>query len=307
MQIFRHLHKNTQSPLALTIGNFDGLHLGHQMLMHRLREQAQAHGWRTAVMTFEPHPLAVLRNKPARRIAGRSDKMRRLAAANLDVLYIPLFNQSFAARSHLDFATLLFDDLAARYVLVGENFRFGQGRLGDVALLQAVGATYGATIEGAKLFTKDGVAVSSGRIRSCLQAADFDAAATLLGRDWTLRGRVIHGRGMGKKLGFPTANIRLDFMPVCEGIFAAEVLLDGDTWAAALSIGGNPTVSTDGKIKAEAYIVDFDGDLYGRRIEVRPLLKLRDEQTYGDVVQLRAAIADDIKAVREFFKRMPNL
>jgi riboflavin kinase/FMN adenylyltransferase len=301
VQIIRHHRLPVNRPLALTIGNFDGVHLGHQILIRQLRQEAQTRGWDSAAMTFEPHPVTVLAGKPAHRIEGVRKKIQQLAATGLEILYLPRFNKRFASQSAKEFTSFLFTQLAVRHLVVGEDFRFGQGRQGDVTMLKKAAAAHGATVLGAELLWSGDAPISSGRIREYLRAGNFIAAAQLLGREWVLDGRVVRGEGIGRRLGFPTANLRLNFVPVCSGIFAGDTVIDGVRYPAAVSIGNNPTVQNSSLVRAEAHVLDFDGNLYRRRLTVQLFEKLRDEEKYNNLEQLRAAIADDVKTVRQRF------
>ncbi|MGU9951714.1 MAG: riboflavin biosynthesis protein RibF [Gammaproteobacteria bacterium WSBS_2016_MAG_OTU1] len=298
VQIIRHIEKNCGRKLALTIGNFDGVHRGHQTLVRMVCEQARQNQWDSAVMTFEPHPLAVLSGSPVRRLGGIREKILQLN--DINVLYLLRFSKERAALSGEDFTALLFDDLSVRYLVVGENFRFGRGRQGDINLLRKEGKLRQAEVVGASLQMEAGEPISSGRIRQCLQNGDFAAAAVLLGRPWQIGGRVVSGRGLGKKLGFATANISLSFNPVCEGIFVAAAAVGDKTQLAAVSIGKNPTVSTGQLLQVEAHLIDFEGDLYGQRLSLQLLHKLRDECKYDNLTDLRAAIETDVLQAKEW-------
>ena len=301
VQIVRDINLSSQTPLALTIGNFDGMHLGHRRLISRVCRRAQNNRWHSAVLTFEPHPLQVLGGVPVQRLGGVREKIQQLSA--VDKLFLLRFTRQLSQHDGASFAALLFDNLRARYVAVGENFRFGRGRGGDVALLQHEGALRGAVVEGVSLQTAGELAISSGRIRQCLRDSDFIGAAALLGREWTISGRVVRGRGFGESLGYPTANLNLHFVPVCQGIFVAAARLDKDILPAAVSIGTNPTIDGGVSLVTEAHILDFDGDLYGRRLTLRLLHKLRAERRFDNMLQLRAAIGDDVEKTREWWER----
>lgn len=270
------------------------------MLADLVRRRAADENLQSAVLSFEPHPMTVLGEKPVRRLGGAGEKIYYLS--DINILYLLRFTKDFSRQSAEEFAELLFARLRAKYVAAGENFRFGRGRRGDLSLLRREGKKYGAEVAGVPLQTIDGAAISSGRIRECLRRGDFAAAAELLGRPWVLRGRVIRGRGLGRTFGYPTANLNLHFLPVCEGIFIAAALLDGKVFPAALSIGENPTVGGR-ELRAETFLPDFSGDLYGRRLVVRPLCKLRDEKKFADTTELRAAMAADISQVREWWRK----
>ena len=308
MQIRRHL--TSGGNIALCIGNFDGCHLGHLALLRQTQQLAAAEGLPFAALTFEPHPLAVLR--PAlqvRRLGGMRDKIMRIAASGVDVLYLMRFDKQTAAITAESFCALLFDKLGARVVAVGDNFCFGKGRRGDVDMLRCIGGRYDAKVQTAKLLESGGAVVSSGRIRTAIEEGDFDKAESLLGHPWLISGKVVRGRGMGAGLGFPTANIHSGFVPPCCGIFAAMVYDNDDInkskfrRAAAVSIGTNPTVRDDGTTSIEAHLPDFDGDLYRRRLVLRLCRKLRDEKHYASQSALKHAIGEDVRAVRQIFRQ----
>ena len=292
VRIVRDINKFSGGPLALSAGNFDGMHRGHRALLALPARQAARCGWETAVLSFEPHPLAVLGDFPVRRIGGVREKIKQVSGVN--TLFLLRFTKSFSRQSGSEFASLIFDRLNVRYLAVGENFRFGRGREGNVSLLREEGKRRGAEVESAPLQTADGAPISSGRIRENLRLGDFSAAESLLGRPWTISGRVGRGRGLGQKIGFPTANLHLHFMPVCEGIFFAAARVGEKIIPAAVSIGKNPTVNSGGILKTEAHLIGFSGDLYGRRLTLRLLHKLRDEQKFSGEEELRAAIAGDV-------------
>lgn len=306
MHIRRHL--TSGGDIALCIGNFDGCHLGHLALLRQTQQSAAAAGLAFAALTFEPHPLAVLR--PAlrvRRLGGIRDKMMRMAAAGVDVLYLMRFDKQTAAITAQEFCHLLFGKLGARVVAIGDNFRFGKGRGGDVEMLRHYAVRYDAKVQTAKLLESGGEVVSSGRIRAAIEDGDFDKAEKLLGRPWLISGKVVRGKGLGASLGFPTANMHSGFVPPCCGIFAAMVYDNDDInksklrHAAAVSIGINPTVRDDGTTSIEAHLPDFDGDLYGRRLVLRLCHKLRDEKHYHSEGALKQAIGEDVRAVRQMF------
>ena len=290
--------------IALAVGNFDGVHLGHRALLARVLE---CDSLLPACMTFEPHPRAVLRpDAPNSRICGPADKLRILAGLGVAAVFMPRFSAAFAQTSADEFAGILLDKIGAKKIVVGENFKFGKGRRGDCDLLVRAARKRGAECVPVPLAqTPDGAPVSSGRIREVLSVGDFQAAAKLLGGAWTLRGRIIHGMGYGRRLGFPTANLHLRFSPPARGIFAASAMLDGESTPrpAAVSAGVNPSVSDAGALKVEAHLPGFSGDLYGRVLTLRPLAKLRDEKKFPDGESLRAAMAEDVARALEIWRR----
>ena len=278
---------------ALAVGNFDGVHCGHQALFARLSDARL----RPACLTFEPHPQAVLAPPAPDRIGGAADKLRWLRDAGLQAALMLRFTRELAGLPAQVFADRLFAEIGAQRVVVGADFRFGQGRKGDVALLQQSAARLGGEVEVFELQHAQGAVISSRRIRALLAESQFEPAQTLLGRPWDMRGRVVHGQGYGRKLGFPTANLRLSFTPPCRGIFAALARREatGAVHPAALSIGTNPSVSHLNHLKIEAHLLDFDDDLYGEALTVQPLVKLHDERHYPDEAALRAGIAADVE------------
>lgn len=300
MRIVRDYPPPGSAPLVLTIGNFDGVHIGHQHLIRQVRERASGYSPAlAAAMSFEPHPLSVLRpQQRLHRLGSCRDKLQLLQRSGLDIVYLLRFNAERAAMPAADFARMLFSRLQVRHLFVGENFRFGQGGRGDFALLAQTAAVMGAEVTAAPLLCVDDAAVSSRRIRDCLQRGDFAQAEKLLGRPWRLSGRVKYGEQRGRALGFPTANLHLPFIPPLRGIYAARATCNGQTYAAAVSIGSNPTVSEQETIQTEAHLLDFSGDLYGQVMELQPLRKLREEQRYGSLGALSAAIAADIADTR---------
>ncbi|HLK93861.1 MAG TPA: bifunctional riboflavin kinase/FAD synthetase [Polyangia bacterium] len=298
------------APLAVAIGNFDGVHLGHRALLDEARARAARRGGASAVLTFTPHPARLF--APAKAPALIMSLERRLelcAEAGIDVAIVEAFTPAFAAIEAEAFVRrVLGQDLAARDVVVGYDFSFGRGRRGDVALLSALGAELGIGVAVIPPVTVDGVPCSSTRIRELCAAGEVRRAAALLGRPVEIVGRVVRGAARGKALGFPTANLAPEgeLSPKL-GIYAARArLLDGPdasaTHRAALSIGRNPTFTgEDGAapVTVEAYLLDFDGDIYDRRLRLEVVDRLRDEQRFASVDALVRQIDADVARVRE--------
>lgn len=284
------------------IGAFDGLHLGHRALIGRVRERARALGVDAVVVSFEPLPrefFAPPGEAPARLLWPRP-KLCMLAEAGIDHVGLLRFNAALAAMPAEDFVQrLLVERLGAREVWVGEEFRFGRGRRGDVAMLQALGREAGFSAHALEHVEAHGERVSSSRIRAHLAAGELDAAAHLLGRPFSMGGRVLYGRQLGRKLGYPTANLGLQGRrPALGGIFAARVHGVGEApWPAVASLGTRPTVNGVEPL-LEAHLFDFDGDLYGRLIEVEFVAKLRDEERFDDLPALVAQMHNDAAAAR---------
>ena len=286
---------------ALTIGNFDGLHRGHQAIIAQLRERAGELGLPCALMSFEPMPLEFFNPQAApARLSSRREKMRAARALGIDIFVWARFDARFASLSPEAFLTQLIEArLNARYVLVGEDFRFGKARAGDIDTLREFAASRGIEIAPLPDVHVDGQRVSSTRVRQALEAGQPEVAARLLGQSYRVSGRVVTGERLGRTLGFPTANIRLARKPAPRyGVYAVwAYLADGQRRAAAASFGVRPTVNGREPL-LEVFILDYDGDLYGQRIDVSFELFLRAEERYDSLEALTDQMHRDVDAVR---------
>ena len=315
MEVFaghRALTRPLRAP-AIAIGNFDGVHRGHAALIARARAAADATGGEAVVLTFEPHPAQVLVPQLAPpRLTTPARKLELLAAAGVDVAIVEPFSPALAAMTAPAFvAELLCGALAARTVVVGEDFAYGRGRTGTTTTLVTDAARHGATVDVVAPVTVDGEVVSSTRIRGYLRGGDLARAHTLLGRRFDVDGAVVRGAGRGKGLGIPTANVAPDGdLFVAPGIYACTLrVLDdrgggdgaGETWPAVASLGTNPTFVERGPISFEVHVLDVDRDLYDRRVRVELVARLRDEARYDTVEALLAQIAVDIADARAIF------
>lgn len=285
---------------AVSVGNFDGVHLGHQRIMRRLVEVADRLGRPAVAFTFDPTPLEVLRpgDAPPRLCwtERKLELLERLGVAAAVVLPTDRAFLDLAARWFFD--DYLMGRLAAAALVEGYNFRFGRGRSGDVGLLAQWCAEAGARFELVEPVPVDGTPVSSSRVREAVAAGRVDLAARLLGRPHRIRGVVVRGAGRGAGLGFPTANIaQTDTILPAEGIYAGLAHLTEAVLPAAISLGPNPTFDESGR-KIEVYILDFHGDLYGQLVQVDFLARLRDIERFGSVEQLVAAMRRDVESVR---------
>ncbi|MGH8686609.1 MAG: bifunctional riboflavin kinase/FAD synthetase, partial [Burkholderiales bacterium] len=291
--------------LALTIGNFDGVHRGHQAMLERAVSRARALDAASAVLTFEPHPREFFAPAMApARLTRLRDKLELMAAAGIDRVHVAQFDARLAALPAERFVEdVVARGLGAAWLLVGRDFRFGARRLGDFELLARVAPRYGVEIEAMPDVSLDGERVSSSAVRSALAAGDLGRAQHLLGRPFGMSGRVAHGEKLGRELGFPTANIVLRRRPPVAGIFVVQAQVEGEgRWRPAVaSVGRRPTVNPTAAPLLEVHLLDYLGDLYRRHLKVRFLQKLRDEQKYDDVPQLRAAIAQDVELTRIHF------
>ena len=294
----------TVTPRALTIGNFDGVHRGHQAVLGRLREAARERGLRAAVMVFEPQPLEYFGTAPAR-LYRFADKLRALAAlpegAAVDEVIALRFDRTLARMEAADFVRMLVRRLGARYLLVGDDFRFGRGRGGDFDTLLAASRRYGFEAQGLDAARESGRRVSSTWIRELLKCDKIAAANRLLGRPYRITGRVVHGGKLGRALGWPTINIPLRRRRApLSGIYAARVYgVEGEhAMDGVASIGTRPTVTAAGEWMLEVFLFDWNGRCYGRRAQVEFVRRLREEQRFTDLEALAAQIARDAAAAR---------
>ncbi|OGB24659.1 MAG: riboflavin biosynthesis protein RibF [Burkholderiales bacterium RIFCSPLOWO2_02_FULL_57_36] len=312
MKVFRGLpNAEARTPCALTIGNFDGVHRGHQALLARVRDAASRLGVSSAVMTFEPHPrefFAQLAGDPGKapaRIANLRDKLESLSNAGIDRVIVEHFNANFAALSPQDFVEkVLVQGLHVKWLIVGGDFRYGAKRAGDLAMLIEAGKQYGFEVEALPTVTNEGVRISSSAVRSALAQGDLDHAEQLLGHAYAISGHVIHGRKLGRSIGFPTMNLRVAHKrPALSGIFVVQVHgLEGHPLPGVASLGVRPTVDDSGRVLLETHVFDYAENCYGKLIRVEFLKKLRDEEKYIDLPTLTAAIARDADQARTYFK-----
>lgn len=305
MRVLRGYSTPASAPTVLTIGNFDGVHLGHAALLERLMQAAKSLNLSPAVLTFEPHPREYFApgSAPARLTILR-EKLELLAACGVETTMICRFNAAFAALSAEEFiAQVLVHGLNVRHLIIGDDFRFGKGRQGDFAFLEAAGRRFGFTVEAMGTIQVNGERVSSSAVRHALTQGDMDHAARLLGRPYMIDGRVVHGDKLGRKLGFNTANIHIRHNPVpMTGVFAVEVEGLGDhPLPGVANLGVRPTVGGTQPL-LEVHLFDFNRFIYGAHLTVRFLHKLRAEQKFPDFDALKAQIARDAAAARHYLK-----
>jgi riboflavin kinase/FMN adenylyltransferase len=311
MRVFRGLpNAESRRPCALTIGNFDGVHRGHRTLLEQLSAAAARLQVETAVMTFEPHPreyFAQISGDESRaplRIANLRDKLQSLADCGVDRVIVEHFNASFAAQPAERFIEeILVDGLHVKWLIVGDDFRFGAKRVGDLAMLQAAGKRLNFEVVTLPTVTHDATRISSSAVRAALIAGDFARTRELLGHPYAISGRVQHGRKLGRSIGFPTLNLKIAHKrPALSGIFVVQVhgLADRPLPAVA-SLGVRPTVEDNGRVLLEVHLFDFAADCYGKLIRVEFLKKLRDEEKYDDLPTLTRAIENDARNARAFF------
>ena len=290
---------------VLTIGNFDGVHLGHRALLAELTAKARELALPATVLTFEPHPRELFAPDQApARLASLRDKIELLADCGVDRVHVCRFNRKLAALSAEQFVErILVQGLSLRHLIVGDDFRFGKGRGGDFALLQRMGREHRFAVEAMHTVDFGGIRVSSSAVREALAAGNIEHAEELLGRSYVIAGRGMDGKKIGRTLGFPTANIqvRRKRLPL-SGVFAVTVSgLAAQPLPGAANIGVRPTLAAGLKPVLEVHLLDFDRDIYGTHVDVNFLHKLRDEAKYDSLDELKAQIARDVAAVRALF------
>jgi len=297
----RHNLKPRHRGCAVTIGNFDGVHLGHQAVLRQLAARAAALGVPACAVTFEPHPREFFAPEQApARLSRLRDKAAAIARLGIDRLLVLRFDRALTELEPERFVEqVLLEGLGARDVLVGDDFRFGRRRRGDFALLAEQGRARGFAVEAAATHCLDGERVSSTRVRAALADGDMDAAARLLGDPYTIRGRVIHGDKLGRDLGYPTANLALDrYRLATSGVFAVVACDDrGRSLPGVANLGWRPTVGGKRPL-LEVHAFDFDGDLYGAHLTVELLERLRPEERFDSLDALVEHMHEDARVAR---------
>ncbi len=298
------LHRWTHSS-AVTIGNFDGIHLGHQKMLARLCEKSNELGLSPVLVTFEPLPHEFFaKNKACARLMGLRDKLLYLSAhSGLEAVVCLPFNRAFSELPAQRFVSdILLDGLSAKYVLLGDDFRFGHQRAGDLALLRKMAAKAGFEVEAMPSVRVGAERVSSTLVRTALAAADFATVNQLLDRPYRLSGRVVKGDQLGRTLGYPTANIHLHHRSLAlSGVFAVSLRgLNGQVHYGMANIGRRPTVAGR-ELRFEVHLLDYEGEFYGRYVGVDFFAKLRDEQRFDSLDALKAQLAADERATRDYF------
>jgi riboflavin kinase/FMN adenylyltransferase len=310
VQVNRGTPTQAEKPVALVIGNFDGVHLGHQAMLSRLKETSKRLNLASCVMTFEPHPREFFAPDQApTRLTSLREKLELLAEYGVDQVQICRFNYDFAKIGAKEFvAHILQQGLAAQWVLVGDDFRFGARRAGDLAMLRSLSSSYGFEVEEMSTYNVDGIRVSSTAVRKALSSDDLGLARRLLGRPYSISGKVVNGDKLGRRIGFPTANMQLRHnRPPLSGIFAVEVRGALDTspqqvTRGVASLGVRPTVHEDGKPVLEVHLFDFNQEIYGQHLRMDFLHKLRDEEKYSDLDTLIRQIRLDVENAKKYFQ-----
>jgi riboflavin kinase / FMN adenylyltransferase len=321
MRVFRGLrHPGLLRPCALTIGNFDGVHRGHQAMLALLINEARHRGVPSAVLTFEPHPrdfFAMRAGKPEAapaRVATLRDKLAELERCGIEQTVVLPFDDALASHTPAAFVEdVLVAGFGARYVLVGDDFRFGAKRAGDYAMLDAAGAVHGFDVARMQSYEVHGLRVSSSAVREALATGDMARATALLGRPYSISGHVLHGAKLGRELGFRTLNLRFAHpRPAAAGIFVVRVQgLTGSPLRGVASLGRRPTVDDSGRMLLETHVLDWPAALgsdggYGRLVRVELLHWLHEERRYASLEALRQGIAADTAAARAWWQRQPG-
>ncbi|OZB06298.1 MAG: riboflavin biosynthesis protein RibF [Idiomarina sp. 34-48-12] len=303
MQLIRGIHniRPKHRGCVLTIGNFDGVHLGHQAVLAQVKAQALARGVPATVMTFEPQPQELFQpDKAPARLTNFREKHMALREQGIDRHIVIEFNRKFSNLPAREFIErVLVEMLGVQFLVVGDDFRFGHGREGDFAMLQRAGAELGFEVVDTQSYRQQQQRVSSTAIRQCLSDGDFTHAAAMLGRPYAFEGRVVHGEKKGRTIGFPTANIQLKRLhSPLQGVFAVQVQCnDGKMHAGVANIGRRPTLNGE-RVQLEVHLFDFAGDLYGQQLRVMPTHFIRAEKKFADFAQLQQQIAADAEKAR---------
>jgi riboflavin kinase / FMN adenylyltransferase len=307
MDVYRTLDEIPAAPngRAVALGTFDGVHRGHRRVIDAARDWARAHGARSCVVTFDPHPLQVLRPADPPRLLTTTDvKIGLISELGVDEVAVIPFTHELSLVDPAKFADdVLAGRLAARHVSVGENFRFGHGAAGDADFLRSRPELDAEIVP---LISRDGETVSSSRIRELVAEGAVEAAADLLGAPLTLAGTVVQGDARGRELEMPTANLEMppEVVVPAEGIYAARARLEsGEEVLAAVSIGVRPTFEEDGLLKVEAHLIGFEGDIYGRRLQLAFLRRLRDEKRFESAEELVVQMKKDVEETIEIAAR----
>ncbi|KFZ31391.1 FMN adenylyltransferase [Pseudidiomarina salinarum] len=309
MQLIRGIHniRREHRGCVLTIGNFDGVHLGHQAVLAQVTEQARQRASAAAVMTFEPQPQELFQpDKAPARLTNFREKHLALRERGIDRHIVIEFNRKFANLPASTFIEkVLVEQLGVEFLVVGDDFRFGKDREGDFALLQRAGKDLGFEVVDTRSYRQQQQRVSSTAIRTALKAGDFAEAEAMLGRPYAFCGRVVHGEKKGRTIGFPTANIRLHRLrSPLQGVFAVRVRLAGgdELLDGVANVGRRPTVK--GTVEQlEVHLFDYEGELYGRQLEVIPVAAIRPEQKFADFADLREQIKADAEVARSLLRR----
>ncbi|NWG29239.1 MAG: bifunctional riboflavin kinase/FAD synthetase [Ignavibacteriaceae bacterium] len=295
----------------ITLGTFDGLHLGHQQIVDKVIQKSRNTGGRSFLITFDPHPRKIIPGRnDVRLLSTLDEKIMILEQMNLDNLFVINFTPEFSRQSPEEFVEkYLVAGIGLKEIIIGYDHHFGKGRDGNYYILQELGRKFNFAVTLIPEFSVDGEIVSSTKIRNSLLAGDVVKAGKMLGRPYSFTGKIVRGDGRGKKLGFPTANISVDnqdkLIPA-NGIYAAECIVDNEKHFGLLSIGSRPTFHKDGNIVPEFYIFDFNKDIYERIMQVNMVEKIRDEEKFNSVDELIIQMKKDEEIGKEILSKLIN-
>lgn len=306
MELIRGLHnlRDRHRGCVLTIGKFDGVHEGHKAVLKNVLEKARELDLPATVMVFEPQPEEVFTpDKAPARLSTLAEKYRLLKQQGVDRLLCVRFNKAFASQQADTFVQeLLVNKLGVQFLVVGDDFRFGKGRQGDFTMLKEAGQKSGFEVVSTQSFRVDDRRISSTAVRQALNDGAFDKAASMLGRPFSITGRVVHGEKNGRTIGFPTANVLLKrFRTPLKGVFAVTVNYRQCVWHGVANVGTRPTLNGE-QVQLEVHIFNVNADLYGQTIEVTPRLKIRDEKKFDSFEALKQQIQNDAQVARDFFE-----
>ncbi len=309
MQVFEKTSpykKDSRRPLVLALGNFDGIHLGHRHLLDYVVRRARQLGGRAAVFTFQEHPQHILHPEHApENLQSRGQKIRFLKSIGVQVCFFQKFDRVFSKLSAERFVeTVLVKHLGVREICLGYNARFGRGRQGDADLLRKLGAKFKFDVFQAEPVAWRGSPVSSTAVREALRHGQMNLAAGMLGRNWSLEGKVVRGDGRGRKIGFPTANLEIgEFVAPARGVYAAWIKIGNQIKRAAVNVGTRPSFREDDDLRVEVHVLDFKKNIYGKKGEVFFVKRIRAEKKFESAELLQEQIHKDIKKIRLVLKR----
>lgn len=289
---------------VLTIGNYDGIHVGHRRIIERVKERAREISGTSMLVTFHPHPLHVL--KPEKELAAittLAERRRLIEETGVDVLFLVPFTKEFSLLASEDFVrSILVKKLGMKGIVVGFDFRFGREGKGDFALLEKMGRVCGFFVEEVEQIALAGEKIGSNRVRKLVVAGSVAMAAMVLGRPYAIDGTVVRAKGRGRTIGYPTINLKTDHALIPRnGVYVTEVEIDGRRFGAVTNVGTNPTFETGQQRSIESFILDYQGDLYDKPVRVIFLERIRDEVRFSSVDELTVRIGEDVKMARGFF------
>lgn len=304
MKVYKDASEYNKKPSVVTIGTFDGVHIGHKAILSKLIKSAEANQLESVLLTFFPHPRQVVQNASDLRLINTiEEKKKLLEKEGLDSLVIHPFTKGFSRLTAEEYVQkILVDQLNAKKIIIGYDHRFGRNRTATIEDLKKFGKTYGFEVEEISAQELNEVAVSSTKIRHALENGDIETANNYLGYDYFLTGTIVKGKKIGRTINYPTANIHIDetykLVPKI-GVYVTRTVIDGKTYNGITNIGTNPTVNGEVK-KVETYILDFDGDLYGKTLEISFLAYIREELKFDSIESLQNAIAQDEIYARDY-------